>query len=578
MSRGVDIAVRNRSVSRGVDIRDANVVIFGLGLHGGGVASAKWCATHGARVTVYDRRPARALGESIDQLRGLPIAVQCGDDNPMIIRAADVVIKNPAVPRATALLQQAQRIETDLSLLLRYRLPKTIAVTGTKGKSSIVSAIDYALSRLGVAHATVGNIGIAIPSVIDRLADIELLVLELSSFQLGDLAFVAAFNERRGHTAAAPFPPTPSSDALLSWPDVAVCTNLYPDHLDYYSSMDKYAADKCVIAAHQRRHQWLILNGRREQRRYTDMMIAAGNGQVVLVADGDTDNGGAPVAHGIARAHDTATARGAARGSGVQNRIRGSVRQVGEADGRVAVVDMDGRQSRHSLQTAALGGAMEYNLSMAYAALRCAGIPTPPESTVAAHDATIPSAAPLFGRWTGIAHRMELVGESVRIRFINDSAATIPHAVWSSIVTIKAPIYLIAGGSDKGIDVGLFVDIAVAVRRLFLLAGSATTRIVPLLRRAERRYEGPFASLAEAFAALTAAVDSDGAAEAHTAMAANGDATAPDAPAKPHRQAVALLSPGCASFGMFRHEFDRGQQYRDIVAAYLARSSGQAGH
>lgn len=522
---------RSHAVSTGITIRDKRIVIFGLGHHGGGVASARWCVQQGGVVTVYDQQPQQALRASIAQLRGLPITLQCGTNDPIAIRAADIVIKNPAVPRTAPLLQEARHIETDLSLLLRHRLPKCIAVTGTKGKTSVTSAIDYALSQLGVSHATAGNIGTSMLSVVDTLASVKILVLELSSFQLGDVRFVHSFNARPG--SSPPLSPPPSPPLFPAWPDVALCTNIYPDHLNYYPSMNEYIADKCVIAAHQQAEQWLILNGARTQRQYSKAFANSGTARVVTVCEDDNK--------ASATKDTTETAR---------------VRHPRATDGEhvaEVLLDIAGDRSRHSLTTKALGGGVEYNLAAAYAALRCAGVLR-----------SEPKA--LFRNWAGVAHRMEYIGETTHIRFLNDSTATIPDAVCSAISSLIAPIYLIAGGSDKNIALTPFVQIASSVKRLFLLEGSATARIIPLLKQAGRPYEGPFSSLRGAFAALITAVTANtaaaGTAATDTSAAGTSNATSAE-------KAVALLSPGCASFGMFLHEFDRGHQYRQLVTEYI---------
>jgi UDP-N-acetylmuramoylalanine--D-glutamate ligase len=140
--------------------------------------------------------------------------------------------------------------------------------------------------------------------------------------------------------------------------------------------------------------------------------------------------------------------------------------------------------------------------------------------------------------FSGIPHRLELIDTVDGIRYYNDSAATIPEATAAAVAGLDGRIHLIAGGSDKKLSLDAFLTIAREVTSLHLLAGSATERIVSLLGAARAPFTGPHDSLEAACAAAAA-------------VARNGDAV--------------LLSPGCASFGMFRNEFDRGNQFRALV-------------
>jgi UDP-N-acetylmuramoylalanine--D-glutamate ligase len=99
---------------------------------------------------------------------------------------------------------------------------------------------------------------------------------------------------------------------------------------------------------------------------------------------------------------------------------------------------------------------------------------------------------------------------------------------------------LIAGGSDKGLDISPFGAIAACVAAMYLLAGTGTDRIIDELRAAGRQWKGPYDSMEAAVAA------------------ARDDATRGD---------VVVLSPGCASFGMFKNEFHRGDNFRVAVTA-----------
>jgi UDP-N-acetylmuramoylalanine--D-glutamate ligase len=179
------------------------------------------------------------------------------------------------------------------------------------------------------------------------------------------------------------------------------------------------------------------------------------------------------------------------------------------------------------------GGHSRHNLAVAAAAAAALGV-SPEAITTAA--ATFP----------GVPHRLEIVAQHPLWTAINDSAATIPEAAAAAVAAFDGPVFLIAGGSDKGLDPAPLVEAAHhALARggaIFLLDGSATPALSAALADEGVSANKPFRTLAAAFAA----------AQSH-AEALNR----PDA--------VILLSPGCASFGMFRNEFDRGDQFRRIA-------------
>ncbi len=205
---------------------------MGLGLNGGGLESARFLASRGAEVTVTDLRDEGVLAPSIAALAGLPIRYVLGRHDPADFERADLVVKNPAVNPDSPYLRRARRVETDLSLFLAACPARILAVTGSKGKSSTASALYWALGRLraggdGAVYLG-GNITVSPLSFLSRLTAADDVVLELSSWQLGDL-------KGRG----------------LLKPRAALLTAILPDHLDRYGSMEAYVADKRLIYADQ---------------------------------------------------------------------------------------------------------------------------------------------------------------------------------------------------------------------------------------------------------------------------------------------------------------------------------------
>ncbi|MDR0730636.1 MAG: UDP-N-acetylmuramoyl-L-alanine--D-glutamate ligase, partial [Treponema sp.] len=244
------------------DFSGQRVLVMGLGLHGGGLESAKYLARHGAELTITDLRDEKKLAPSIEKLEAAlgstRIRYVLGRHDMADFEGADLVIKNPGVKPDSPYLQAARHIETDISLFLARSPARLIAVTGSKGKSSTAKALYQVLdlarqpvsdTRPGTAGKTLlpgrawlgGNITVSPLSFLDQMGADDDVVLELSSWQLGDL---------RGRLK--------DDGSPLLKPRCAVITAIMPDHLDWYGSMSAYVADKRVIYQGQDREDATI--------------------------------------------------------------------------------------------------------------------------------------------------------------------------------------------------------------------------------------------------------------------------------------------------------------------------------
>lgn len=217
------------------DLRGARVTVMGLGLNGGGVPTARFLAKAGALVTVTDMKDESALAESVSALDGLGIRFVLGRHERGDFSSADLVVKNPAVRPDNEYLALSRRVETDLSIFLGLCPAPVLAVTGSKGKSTTSSALAHVLRASGMNAYLGGNITMSPLSFLSELSPSDRVVLELSSWQLGDL---------KGRGVLKPL--------------VAVLTRIVPDHLDRYAGMDEYVADKRLIYADQGPSQWTL--------------------------------------------------------------------------------------------------------------------------------------------------------------------------------------------------------------------------------------------------------------------------------------------------------------------------------
>lgn len=215
------------------EIKGKKVLIFGLGLQGGGLGDALWLNRHGSLVRVTDQKTPEELGESLAQLPK-DIELTLAQHKESDIDWADIIIKNPGVPDNSPFMQYARNkdipVYTSIALVVKEARDKIIGVTGTRGKSTTTELIYQLLKKVyGDRVQKGGNIpGSSGLSLLDQIDTLDYLVLELSSFQLHNL-----------------------HDLQVS-PKYAVVTNMYPDHLNRYAGMEEYFSDKASITKYQR--------------------------------------------------------------------------------------------------------------------------------------------------------------------------------------------------------------------------------------------------------------------------------------------------------------------------------------
>ncbi len=222
-----------------------NVLIFGLGLHGGGASAARYYAQKGDTVCVTDMNSASQLQSQIDTLSDLSISYTLGGHTGEDIEWADMIIKSPAVSPAHPLLaHQDNLITTDIIELLSYCSSRPeitlIGVSGTKGKSSSVNTLKQIHTDMGEKVFISGNIGISGFETLTQLQRTSgpcILILELSSFQIRDLFCYG----------------TPEEYHFTS----LFLTSIYADHQDYYETFQEYVEEKLLLYTLHHSHLYI---------------------------------------------------------------------------------------------------------------------------------------------------------------------------------------------------------------------------------------------------------------------------------------------------------------------------------
>jgi UDP-N-acetylmuramoylalanine--D-glutamate ligase len=218
--------------------RMGEIAVLGLGKSGTAVATL--LAREGASVYASDAAAGPGCEINAGILRPLGVHVDVGTHDLERITRASLVVASPGIPPDAPPLAAAREaglpIVGDIEVALHV-IPGLayVAVTGTNGKTTTTALIAHLLRALGLDAMAAGNIGVPLAEVALREQRPAWVALEVSSFQLHD---------------------TPSID-----PTVGVITNLTPDHLDRYESVDAYFADKALLLRNASERSRWVLNG-----------------------------------------------------------------------------------------------------------------------------------------------------------------------------------------------------------------------------------------------------------------------------------------------------------------------------
>jgi UDP-N-acetylmuramoylalanine--D-glutamate ligase len=497
-------------------LRDRPVTV--LGLARSGLALARFFTDAGARVTVYDGRPAEALADAIAGLGGRPVTLALGPDvEPASTWAgAALVATSPSItpdfPTTEPGLRAALRALVDVraggdrsvpalvseaDLFLRLTPAPTIGVTGTKGKTT-TSSLIAAILAADPDHPVVlgGNIGVPIVERLFELTPEHRVVDELSELQLPTLS--------RGTT-------------------VAVYTNVTADHLDRHGSLEGYQLVKRRLAELVDPAGALVLNAE-------DPVVASyaglGGVRTILYERERPVPGGLGVVDGWIVADGVESLQVA----GV-----GADSPAGAMDGRIMPLDELAIPGAHNVSNALAAVAVGSLFGVAPEAIRAAA-----------------------GAFAGVEHRLEPVATVDGVRFVNDSQGTQPDAVAAALRAFDAPVVLIAGGRAKGIDLAALAPVVAERAYAAVLIGESGPDL-----EAEFRAAG--------LARTERAADLDSAVRRADAIAREALESGSDRLDGP---ATVLLSPAAASFDMFVDYAARGRAFKAAVAALATDRRG----
>lgn len=227
--------------------------ILVLGLAKSGYAATKLLQTLGADVTVNDSSPLEG-NEEAEALRSEGIHVICGGHpNDLLENGFQLIVKNPGIPYTNPVIQEALRKEipiwTEVEITSRISEAPIVAITGSNGKTTTTTLLYHMLNSAKKNPLIAGNIGTVSCSVAEKATKENIIVLEVSSFQLM------------------------GTDTFR--PKIAILTNLYDSHLDYHGTSAEYAKAKATITENQLPDDYLIYNADQEEVRKIALKSAA---------------------------------------------------------------------------------------------------------------------------------------------------------------------------------------------------------------------------------------------------------------------------------------------------------------
>jgi UDP-N-acetylmuramoylalanine--D-glutamate ligase len=475
---------------------------MGLGAFGGGEGVVRFLCDRGARVTLTDLKTESDLAETLARLDGCKIeALHLGGHLEDHFRDADLIVVNPAVPRENPYLEVARQagveLTSEMNLFVQHNRGSIAAVTGSIGKSTTTALLERMLAAAGMKTWLGGNIGRSLLPDVDLIRPDDLVVLELSSFQLADL------------------------DRIQFRPDVAVVTNLRPNHLDWHRDMNDYRWAKQTLLRWQRPDDVAVLNADDpDVARWTTRGSVSWFGTHVIDAEPPAEDfGDDDFEFDVPLPSDSEPAR----------------------DG-CFVHDMTLVTPRFSIDLRE-GFALPGRHHALNAAAACASA-----MAIGARESAIRLALREF---QGLPHRLQPLGTFHGRRFFDDSKATTPEAAIAALDSFEEPVVLLAGGYDKHVDLAPFAEaIAGRVKSVILMgqtAGELERRLRDLIERGSPRLKGDRIIVAESFEqACTAAIN----------QSSPGDAV--------------VLSPGCASYGWFNNYVERGRAFSRAVERWAA--------
>lgn len=360
-------------------INGKKVAIIGLGVSN--IPLIDYMHEKEAIATFFDDRQEEDISkEIIDKIKNYKFSFIGGENNLQKLKGFDIIFRSPScLPTRKELQEEAKRgaiITTEIEMLMKMCPCKVIGVTGTEGKTTTSSIINAILKHAGFNCYLGGNIGTPLFTKLPEITEKDIIVLEMSSFQLMGMEVS---------------------------PNIALVTNIYPDHLNVHKDMQEYVDSKENILTHQTQEDTVVLNFDND---ITREFAKDAKGKVIMF-------------------------------SSKNNLEYGYFYNV--STGNIEYHQNGNKDILINKKNIKLRGIHNYENI-------CAALAVTEEIV----DRKVQLEA--IKEFIGVEHRLEFVREINGVKYYNDSIGTSPASTIAGLNAFDENIILLAGGSDKGLD------------------------------------------------------------------------------------------------------------------------------
>lgn len=384
-------------------IKEKRVAVIGIGVSN--TPLIELLLGYGIAVTACDKKERAAFSDLADRLEKWGCELKLGEDYLQNLDQ-DIIFRSPGIrpdiPEFLAAQERGSIITSEMEVFFDICPCHTLAITGSDGKTTTTTIIAKFLKAAGKTVHVGGNIGHPLLAEAEKMQENDWAVLELSSFQLL---------------------------TMQKSPEIAVVTNLTPNHLNVHKGMEEYVAAKANIFLHQTAAEKVILNYDNE---ITRSFAQQASSKVIFFSRTQPEHGAVTLQNGT-----------------------------------ICVSGEHG--TREVLKTDCIAVPGVHNVENYMAAIAAV------DGLVS--DEVIRSVAAEF---SGVEHRIELVRQWKGVKYYNDSIASSPTRTIAGLRSFQQRVILIAGGKDKDISFdALGPEILSHVKLLILTGGDVLGSTVP---------------------------------------------------------------------------------------------------
>lgn len=443
------------------EIQGKKVGVVGLGVSN--IPLIRYLLTLGAEVYGFDQRKLEELSQEVHDFKA-EVRLSLGENYLEGLTGLDMIFKTPGMridhPALLSAKEEGAIITSEMEEFLKYCSARTIGITGSDGKTTTTTVVGEILKKAGYHVHVGGNIGTPLFTKLDDIRAKDVVVLELSSFQLM---------------------------TMTTSPEIAIVTNLSPNHLDVHKDMEEYIEAKKNIFRYQKSGDLLILN---EDNEITRSFAPLAKGKVEFFSSKNENE--------------------------------------------------DAYFSDGSLY-------LRYERIVDLSEMKVKGVHNA-ENFLAAFLAVEdfvqkPIMRELALSFPGVKHRCQFIRDHEGVRYYNDSIASSPTRTLASISSLEKKVNIILGGYDKQLDFTPLAEAGNQYIKNAILVGDTKKKIQEAFRKSAEKsgHQVPI-HVAETF---------EDAVKKLRAISTHGD--------------LAILSPACASFDMFKNFEERGDRFVELV-------------